>query len=346
MGKKATKIVEARSKQERKQVRQQLGSLKSLTVQPITKQRYSASLEAFYDYLAREKLALPTKRDKMDALVADYLEFLWSEGEGRSTANNILAALQDRDPKLRGQLPGAWRLLKAWTTHEVPNRAPPLSEAVLRAMVGWAMFKEHFNFGISLLVAFYGMLRTGELLSLQAWQISMVSPCQPAVISLGLTKSGKRQGAAESITVTEISVLKFLWAWKQKATPHAFLTGKPHVWRKMFDDCLSSVKISEWGFRPYSLRRGGATWMFTQFGSLDRVLIAGRWTAVKTARIYINSGLAVLAELKISALLLKPWVTVFMNSLSRAPNLEPTLKESRTGGRGKKRRRDKKHRFS
>ena len=37
---------------------------------------------------------------------------------------------------------------------------------------------------------------------------------------------------------------------------------------------------------------------FGRHGSLDRLLIQGRWASSKTARIYINEGLAVLAELK------------------------------------------------
>ena len=128
----------------------------------------------------------------MDALVGDYLEFLWGEGEGRAKASNFLAALQDFDPKLRGLV--SWRLMKAWTTNEVTNRAPPLTEAVLKAMAGWSFFNEHPTFGLSLLLAFYGLLRTGELLSLQSWQIHMTSPNKPAVVSLGLTKSGKGVG--------------------------------------------------------------------------------------------------------------------------------------------------------
>ena len=35
-------------------------------------------------------------------------------------------------------------------------------------------------------------------------------------------------------------------------------------------------------------------------GSLDRLLVQGRWASSKTARIYINEDLAVLAELKLT----------------------------------------------
>ena len=41
----------------------------------------------------------------------------------------------------------------------------------------------------------------GKLLSLTAAQVSVAQPKGPAVLSVGLTKAGKRQGAAESVTI-------------------------------------------------------------------------------------------------------------------------------------------------
>ena len=331
------KVLEVRSKEDRKKVRKTLGTLKSLTVQPRTKQRYQEGLKLFFTYLKNEQLELPKQRDKMDDLCSDYLEHLWGEGEGRACASNFLAALQDFDPKLKGALPSSWRLMKAWTVNEVPNRAPPMTDAVLKAMVGWSFFHEYYTFGLSLLLCFHGLLRTGELLGVQAHQVSMTSPSHPAVLSLGMTKSGKRQGAAESITISDVTTLQWLWWWKTSAGKYAFLTDKPHKWRAMFSECLLALKLSSWEFRPYSLRRGGATSLFVKSGSLDRVLLLGRWTALKTAKIYLNSGLAMLADLEIPHALLKPFHTVFVNThpskqqLERAPQ-----KGNRKGGRGKK----------
>ena len=223
----------------------------------------------------------------MDNLVSDYLEHLWEQGEDRATASTFLAALQDFDPKLKNNLPGWWKLMKTWETHELPFRAPPMTEAVLSAMVGWAVLHQNETFGLSLLVGYYGLLRAGELLARQAWHIHMSSPSQPAVLNLGLTKAGKRQGAAESVTIAEKHVLSKLWGWKSRVPAHTFLTLKPHAWRAMFVECLKKLKLERWELRPYSLRRGGAIHPFVKVGSFDKVLLAGRWTAFKTARIYI-----------------------------------------------------------
>ena len=342
MAKKVGLTSTSRSKESRQQERKKLGSLRSLTVQPKTKQRYEDGLNKFFAFLRDEGLPLPRKRDGMDDVVSDYLEFLWSQGEGRAAASTFMAGLQDYDPKLKHCLPGSWRLLKTWAIQEVPSRAPPMTEDVLKAMVGWAVLQGHPIFALSLLVGFFGLLRTGELLSLQAWQIHMNSPLEPAVINLGLTKSGTRQGAAESVTLTEQPVLQLLWEWKKTVPPHTFLTLKPHGWRSLFGECLSKLKLDKWEFRPYSLRRGGATHLFVKCGSLDRVLLAGRWTAIKTAKVYLNSGLAMLTELQIPKTLLSPFHSVYKKILTQ-PSLEQARPDrpSRTGGRGTKRKASK-----
>lgn len=53
------------------------------------------------------------------------------------------------------------------------------------------------DFGVSLLVGFYAMLRTGELLHLKNSHIYMTGLKAPAVLFMGMTKQGKRMGAAE-----------------------------------------------------------------------------------------------------------------------------------------------------
>ena len=90
----------------------------------------------------------------MDALVSDFLEYLWSSGEGRGLACDAMASLQDFDPRLKGPLHGSWRLLKAWRANEIPNRAPPLTEKMLQAMVGYALFNKWYSFALSLCLAF------------------------------------------------------------------------------------------------------------------------------------------------------------------------------------------------
>ena len=329
------RILEAKTKRERVQTRKQLGSLKSLTVQPATKARYEKARAGFYRFLKKEGLAIPASREKLDDLLADYLEHLWSSGQGKGVASDTVAGLQDLDPKLRGSLQVCWHLLKAWASHEIPNRTPPFPEVILHALAGRAFFLNDETFGLSLLVAFYGMLRTGELLGLDSSKISMNGPTQPAIISLGFTKAGQRQGAAESVTITVLPVLRLLWEWLNKCPPRTSLCPAPHKWRKKFQDYLEALHLEGWEFRPYSLRRGGATFWWGKHGSLDKLLISGRWTAIKTARLYINEGVATLAEMSIPTRPLVTYVSQYTTAHQRlGRKLERTLTSSQ-GGRGR-----------
>ena len=192
-------------------------------------------------------------------------------------------------------------------------------------------FNECPEFGLSLRVAFFGLLR--ELLSLRAKDIFIPGPKGPAVLSLGLTKGGARQGAAESVTLHERSILPALWKWKQSATPSQFLTVKPHAWRALFAKANEALRLNDLHFRPYSLRRGGATFWFNQHGSFDRLLVQGRWAAARTARVYLNDGLAQLADMSPSNSFLRPYVNLYCQS----PNLEPgpPQRRARPGGRGR-----------
>ena len=331
--------VEARDKESRKKVRSQLGPLRNLTVQPRTRVRYDAALRKFFEYLTEHQIVLPKQRIAMDGVVSDYLEFLWSEGEGRSLASDTLAALQDREPHLKGQLSSSWRLLKTWLSHEIPNRAAPFTEQVVHTLVGYCLFHQQSQFALSLLIGFYALLRTGELLSLRNKDIVQASSTSVAIISLGLTKGGQHTGASESVTLTEEETLRRLWQWKSQVPPGAFLCPAPHTWRKIFNQSLESLGLGDLGYRPYSLRRGGATFYFQRHGQLDRLLVQGRWQSSRTARIYLNSGLAMLAEQQLQ---MSPKALTFhqqfLRSRTRAlPQLEQTTKSrGRAGATGTK----------
>ena len=265
--------LEGRTKEERIQQRKHLGSLQSLAVQPATKKRYDRALEKFFDFLHFEKMELPRQKYAMDA-VAEYVEHLWASGEGRALASDTVAGLQNLEPHLKGHLPTVWRLLKVWSQNEMPNRAPPMPETVAHAMVGRALLQNDPEFGLSILLGFYGMMRTGELLNVSPKQVEVSSKDGPAVLSLGLTKSGKRQGASESITVSVFDVVRRLYQWK--ATSKKPLVQSSGQWRAKFTDTLKELGLQKFEFRPYSLRRGGATFWFLKHGSFDRFMAQGR----------------------------------------------------------------------
>lgn len=130
-------------------------------------------------------------------------------------------------------------------------------------LVGHALAHKEYLFAVSLLVGFYGTLRTGEILSLKSSDVSIHTAQGPAVISLGLTKGGKRQGASESVSLTVEEPLRWLFAWTRDSSARRELCPSPSQWRKMFNTTTEALGFADLGFRPYSLRRGGLPGVFS-----------------------------------------------------------------------------------
>eukprot|EP00438_Fugacium_kawagutii_P033546 Skav210145 [mRNA] locus=scaffold268:110196:114229:+ [translate_table: standard] len=157
---------------------------------------------------------------------------------------------------------------------------------------------------------------TGELLSLYPFQVLLGR--ENAIIQLGATKSGLRRNQDENVIIEHPATLLLLDTWlairKSDSTLYAplFCGGSPYF-RENFKRLLGYFNLSG-TFRPYSLRRGGATHDFRGHGQMERTLIRGRWASNVAARQYIQEGLSVLATLRISdqqARLLQQYASTF-----------------------------------
>lgn len=139
------------------------------------------------------------------------------------------------------------------------------------------------------------------MLGLRASDIACDLQKNTAVISLGLTKSGSRAGAAESSTVASDIVVPMLAVLCAAGGPSKLLyTSSAAAYRRLFDDCCRELGLEDHNFKPYSLRRGGATEAFERSANISELMIRGRWQNIKTALIYLNSGLAALAMMRLS----------------------------------------------
>ena len=98
----------------------------------------------------------------------EWVEHLWHEGESKSLADDTRSAVLHYFVQLNGHLHGSHGVLRAWSKHELPNRAPSLPTKFLLASAGKALTMGHTRFAVLLLVAFHAVLRTQGLLVVQA----------------------------------------------------------------------------------------------------------------------------------------------------------------------------------
>ena len=122
-----------------------------------------------------------------------------------------------------------------------------------------------------------------------------------AVLNLHSTKGGVRRGQQEIVTIDDEVLSRWLFAIVSNLLPgDSFINLSLPKFRSLFADLCRALAITNYGFKPYSLRRGGATYDYRFAGNLDKTALRGRWADLRTARIYITDGLATQQEITYS----------------------------------------------
>lgn len=250
---------------------------------------------------------------ELDSAVAEWVELCWEDGESLYTVGNALSGLHFYEPLTRRKIPTAWRLFANWKKMEWPARAPPITRDIILSLAYYAICHDDIFFGCLLCLGFYTLLRTGELLNLRG--SDLLVNARQVVISLKDTKTGKRTAANEMVTTDDpftVMVVQttydILAAWNALSRKLWEFSGQ--AFRRHFDVYLRKFKLQSLGLRPYSMRRGGATWLVQSTGSMEIALLKGRWASHRVARIYIADGLSKLPDVTLpveSKRLLAAW---------------------------------------
>lgn len=222
----------------------------------------------------------------LDDTITDWIQDCWEKGESLHIINDALCGLQHYHPWVKTRIPLSWRMFKVRRKVEAPNRAPPITLPVIESWLMYAVAHHDLSFAAILVLGFFGLLRTGELLQIRAIDIMVGS--KAAVISLKDTKTGLRNAAHETVSLQEALALDILRAILQecesrKMTKVPIRTKSAEPFRNAFKHHCKVFDMVSQGFRPYSLRRGGATYLFQNTGSMELALLKGRWGSSKVA---------------------------------------------------------------
>lgn len=263
-----------------------------------TQRRYYLALRKLLPYME----ACKDKSD-LDNWMCRWVRKMWGTGEPLLTVGDGLSALHFHQPWTRRAIPHAWKLFNLWRRIEIPSRVPPLTLRLVRSLAAYELNHNNLEMCCLLLLSFYCLLRTGEALSLTTSDF-VLGPTQ-GLVSLKGTKSGKRNQANEVVSITDVVALDCLRALldarkEQRLQVLPLWSSSGARFRQCFRALCQVFDLSSFGFRPYSLRRGGARHVFQTTQSMEAALLRGRWEFSKVARIYISDGLSFLPFLKMS----------------------------------------------
>lgn len=283
------------SKQQRRQRRKHI-DLEEASLSTQTRSRYYLALRLLLPILKKVD-----KIGELDERICGWIHRMWRSGEPLLTVGDALSALHFFQPYTKRQIPHSWKLFATWRRVEVPARAPQLTQQLVRSLAAYELSLDNIEMATCLILAFHALLRTGELL--QATCADCVIKGDAGIIRLASTKTSKRFAADDALALTDpicIMLLQSLITIRktQRLTHLPLWNGTPQAFRTRFNRLCQIFGLQAFGFRPYSLRRGGATALFQRSGSMEQTLLRGRWQNSRVARIYITDGLSYIPRLR------------------------------------------------
>ena len=265
-----------------------LGNLRNLRLSIALKKKYSVAVKRFFDFLREHGFETPSEADLLDERLCNFLESLWEEGHPKTWASDCLSGLAKLCPYAKGSFPLAWTYFDTWRKHELPERAAPVSLALLKALAAYSLIVDkNFEFSLSMIVSFHCLLRIGECLGLKAGDVVFGS--STAMLNLGYTKGGKRRGEKEFVEASDSVVIQCLhWLCEGKDPGEQLFTLKYQSFRSELQLLLGNFQLNNFNFKSHSFRRGGTTYEFADHGSYDVICQRGR--NARTARLYISEA--------------------------------------------------------
>ena len=297
---KPRKVLGARGKAARKTERAKLGKLGDNLVLNSTLLRYNKALIALFDFSAMTYQRKPQNNYELDLFMCAFIENLWESGDPRQIALDVVSGMAHHLEHVRSSMRGARRLYTAWGKKELPARALPLSPHHIHAFVAyWALVQKNARFAVILWLAFDCFLRTVEFSNVTKSDLVLDLPRGRGVLRLRVGKTVSRLGADEGLIIENRSLIQMLAVvTRPLAAGDRILPFSDSLMRRNFAETCRHFELDPDDFKPYSLRRGGATAYYRALSDMPRTVLRGRWGDARTALIYIQESLALCADIR------------------------------------------------
>ena len=266
--------------------------LKYVGIQNKTLERYEESTRRFFKWLKTNRLPMPNDLNKLDELAGDFVNVLYLDDRPMHWAVDFVCGIKRLYPKCSKVLHITSSYIKNWQRTTRRKRAIPLKKEIILALAAIAILKKKPRFGLILLLGFNGLLRADEMLQLTFGQISILKP-DTLVITFEESKGAKRRNEVESVMIKEASIVPVVSRIKQGCEDEMRVYEGTY---KEFSGDLTAlaaqIGLKNDRLTTHGIRRGGATWFFSETASYDRTQEQGRWECSKTAKTYINGAMA------------------------------------------------------
>lgn len=262
-----------------------------------TRRLYLTAVRRFLEWCNDNDITSLTTTD-LDHILTDYLHALWRADMTRSpqAALSTRYGLTYLRPDLDAVLPTADAAIRGWQAYRPPVSRPPLTYEAAVAIAATLASRQQLRLAVAVLLSFDCYLRSNEVLHLLATDVLLPATAQSSafsspVLRLRRTKTGTNQ----SVTVRDPAVHRLLSVLIATTPPDQPLF--PYTYSQLskgFNDAATALGLQAVHFTLHSLRHGGATHDYARDVPIEDIMVRGRWQSNSTARIYLQTGRALL----------------------------------------------------
>lgn len=269
---------------------------------PATRERYVNALRRFVSWGFDHGVVCVSVED-LDRALAEFFNDLYLDlgGGGRSIACSAMSGLHLFLPQSKGKLHVSALALRGWARLRPTISRPPLSWELAVAVAVRLGCAGRWSSGVAVLLAFDCYLRIGALCSLVKADVVMDADARMGSAQRGMAlclrrvKNGTNKWAAVRSRVVQDLLMKLV---EGLPTDDSRLFPSASRFYKYFKVACADLGLSE-DYVPHSLRHGGATHDYMRGVPLEDILHLGRWASIKTARIYVQQGRALLLACRV-----------------------------------------------
>ena len=274
--------------------------LKYVGISCKTEKRYRKQLHNLFEYVDIFGHSFPSSFHELDFLAGELINHLYQELEPHGYAGGFISGLKRFYPSCRRHIETAGLFFRNWKRGLSIRQALPIPADVLCGMAGIAFARGSPRTAVALLFGFCGLLRTSEIGTLMVKQLSFLGGGSLLVISLPDSKGAKRKNIVEQVVIYDRKVINFV------AEALRLLPGNSRIFeggvRRLAQEFMFLARFAglhDDNISLYCLRRGGATWHFSKYGSIEHTQVLGRWEHAKTEKMYIAAAVSEVVSISV-----------------------------------------------
>lgn len=250
---------------------------------------------------------ISTGRSKvLDTILEEFIRNMHESGEKSAlrVAKHALLYVQTARPRLRKTLKLSWNAIRVWEEQVPSCYRPPLPLPLLVAITCLTRVRAEresregttslwYIFGALVNLAFFALLRPGELMKLKASDVTLPNSVSLgaafSVIRIERPKNARQMGQQQFAEVHHPDIVNWV-AWLVKTTNpvRTLWPSSATKFRSMFRNTCMKLGLEGLKLSPALLRAGGATWMLDEKIEVSRIRFHGRWANLRSLEHYLQ----------------------------------------------------------